>query len=331
MKFHAMRTSFTLAASISLAVPALAFDQSAISGTGGFVASISGETIGSSIAPGADLNTILYGYPSNPQYPHFAWSIDSEQFSGFNSATATTNYSFTGYGSTSSGSSSGTASLGTITMSASNNAQNGLAFPMSAVNGGWKDSFTANAQGMTGMQGYAVVAVNVSASMEAHGFAGAAKVALTAYKNNVQLTKAVSGGHFIDGSQSDLIVTDNQLAVWSVASYGYGENDASRYVSDQVLFAIPVTFGQSFSFGVYDVTFAGMRSASSVPGNSTSQVNDTVTWGGVFGFFDNDGNKISGASLTSNLAAVPEPETYAMFLAGLGLIGAIARRKRFAA
>jgi hypothetical protein len=29
-----------------------------------------------------------------------------------------------------------------------------------------------------------------------------------------------------------------------------------------------------------------------------------------------------------SVAAVPEPETYAMFLAGLGLMGAIARRRR---
>ncbi len=31
---------------------------------------------------------------------------------------------------------------------------------------------------------------------------------------------------------------------------------------------------------------------------------------------------------SSNVSPVPEPETYAMFLAGLGLIGAIARRKK---
>ena len=36
------------------------------------------------------------------------------------------------------------------------------------------------------------------------------------------------------------------------------------------------------------------------------------------------GGKVSIASIT----AVPEPETYAMFLAGLGLIGVIARRRR---
>ena len=34
------------------------------------------------------------------------------------------------------------------------------------------------------------------------------------------------------------------------------------------------------------------------------------------------------ATLTQSIVAVPEPETYAMLLAGLGLVGAVARRRR---
>jgi hypothetical protein len=34
-----------------------------------------------------------------------------------------------------------------------------------------------------------------------------------------------------------------------------------------------------------------------------------------------------GVFTLDNVAAVPEPETYALMLAGIGLIGAIARRK----
>lgn len=53
--------------------------------------------------------------------------------------------------------------------------------------------------------------------------------------------------------------------------------------------------------------------------------------------WDSDGNYMGGqafplvwehARLTVNVLAVPEPETYAMFLAGLGLLGAVARRRR---
>lgn len=36
---------------------------------------------------------------------------------------------------------------------------------------------------------------------------------------------------------------------------------------------------------------------------------------------------LNGSTLTMQVAAVPEPETYAMLLAGLGLIGSIARRR----
>ena len=49
--------------------------------------------------------------------------------------------------------------------------------------------------------------------------------------------------------------------------------------------------------------------------------NDTLTF---LGRNDPSYNKLSNVSL---MAAVPEPETYGMLLAGLGLVGAIARRK----
>jgi hypothetical protein len=40
-----------------------------------------------------------------------------------------------------------------------------------------------------------------------------------------------------------------------------------------------------------------------------------------------NGLKIGSYSIYGTLAPVPEPENYAMFLAGLGIIGAMARRK----
>ena len=40
-----------------------------------------------------------------------------------------------------------------------------------------------------------------------------------------------------------------------------------------------------------------------------------------------DGNK-TGSNLSQNIPAIPEPETYAMMLAGLGLLGFVARRRR---
>ena len=44
-------------------------------------------------------------------------------------------------------------------------------------------------------------------------------------------------------------------------------------------------------------------------------------------FVDGNGDKI-GALVSENVTLVPEPETYAMFLAGLGLMGFMARRRK---
>ncbi|MBK9444109.1 MAG: PEPxxWA-CTERM sorting domain-containing protein [Comamonadaceae bacterium] len=47
-------------------------------------------------------------------------------------------------------------------------------------------------------------------------------------------------------------------------------------------------------------------------------------------FANPTGGAFLNSSTTSALSLVPEPETYAMLLAGLGLIGTIARRRRAA-
>jgi hypothetical protein len=223
-------------------------------------------------------------------------------------------------------------------MSASNSAPNSSDFAAAGANGGWKETFVANASGKMGQAGVVVVQQHVTGSLAAHGFAGSADFELTAYKNNSQLTIYGLQGLYNYGTQSNPISTDRQLANWSVATYGANENDASVIINDTVKFAIPVVFGQSFSLGVYGYAGAGMRSKSGVQGISTAGVDfsNTVTWSGVAGVYDSNGSLVSNYSLTSDsgvdwtkplTAPIPEPETYAMMLAGLGLLGFIARRK----
>ena len=53
-------------------------------------------------------------------------------------------------------------------------------------------------------------------------------------------------------------------------------------------------------------------------------VPQVLTDGGVL--FFNDGT--SASTFTATVGAVPEPETYAMMLAGLGLVGLVARRRK---
>jgi hypothetical protein len=52
---------------------------------------------------------------------------------------------------------------------------------------------------------------------------------------------------------------------------------------------------------------------------------------GNFGLLDGIGDNAAGfgvASMAAPVAAVPEPETYAMMLAGLGMMATIARRRK---
>lgn len=71
----------------------------------------------------------------------------------------------------------------------------------------------------------------------------------------------------------------------------------------------PITLNSNYGF-----TLSGLT-----PGNYELLVSGTVVGKNDTG---------NAAHYTLSIMAVPEPETYAMFLAGLGLVGFIGRRKR---
>jgi len=133
-----------------------------------------------------------------------------------------------------------------------------------------------------------------------------------------------------DQSGSGLNRTDNTVnGQGAFASVSAGGWNGGKYYT--------VTLGNTTSAGA-DMIEAFVNHPDCCSSVSPSAViNDGVVQAGSQGFFDDSislayhyGSIGAGQSVTigySYTFAVPEPETYAMFLAGLGLMGAVVRRR----
>ena len=194
-----------------------------------------------------------------------------------------------------------------------------------------------------------------------------AALMVVAVPAHAEVTNLVNDGSFEAfqlNSGSWTIVTSNSSS-WSFGNAGYEiRNNVAGAAQDGNIFVELDTtrnswISQSFSTVAgqnYDLSFwyaprVGVPSDSngidvswnnstvlSVTGNGnsstawTKQTYQLVGTGGTdkltfaaAGYSNSLGGSIDNVSLT---AAVPEPETYAMLLAGLGLMGAIARRRK---
>jgi len=88
--------------------------------------------------------------------------------------------------------------------------------------------------------------------------------------------------------------------------------DVQQAGNQAVNFSFAGNVGEELTFSSYMLTGAGLKNASFAQSTLPYELVNT------------------GASLNGSftIAAVPEPETYAMLLAGLGLMGAVARRRK---
>ena len=48
----------------------------------------------------------------------------------------------------------------------------------------------------------------------------------------------------------------------------------------------------------------------------------------VFGVTDNDLSALGASNMPQSVAAIPEPQTWALMLGGLGLVGSLAARRK---
>jgi hypothetical protein len=102
--------------------------------------------------------------------------------------------------------------------------------------------------------------------------------------------------------------------------------------------AVSLTAGQNYYVGSIGYTYYGWAPVNAASGAEITYVQDAWVSGGTTlafpssteGFTTLGTSGFYGANLEYITAAVPEPSTYAMLLAGLGLIGFAARRKTVA-
>lgn len=210
--------------------------------------------------------------------------------------------------------------------------------------------------------------LTTSASMDADGYLGARSVWSDTITNNSGTTQNYSmsfhldrfrtflGGYTYDPSlrtQSGGFLADisvNGVSVWtSGQTFSLNENTFSLATS-----GVNIGTGQidtiqhyddvpSYVHGSYDLAaYDGVANLGSLAAGKSILVtysyqgfvfrNDPGTCPAecMSGVSANGGDPfdISGSGVTILAAAVPEPESYAMLLAGLGLIGVVARRRK---
>ncbi|WP_235834990.1 PEP-CTERM sorting domain-containing protein [Piscinibacter terrae] len=157
------------------------------------------------------------------------------------------------------------------------------------------------------------------------------------------------------GLQDALLVSDNPLDQITATFLGKEAAHINQFfVNGGLVFnnlaAAPSTYGPFYAHSPLDFKFKDATDGSEVPngGNALAFASYVVlgtfdtahnftAYHGTHGEFDfvlgfNDGRKIDAdyddLVVGLKVSVVPEPETYALMLAGLGIMGFVARRRR---
>jgi hypothetical protein len=288
-----------------------AAQQSDVMPPGGFVASCGAEGANSNYLPNGDSLQRLFDLsPGAGKY-----SCHSQMFSGADGSAQTAAAHAAPDIANAAG---GTAAMGLLRLHASNASPAETYFAQGAANGGWSDTSTVTVDGLSGS---AVWLINVAVSGSASVLGGSATFGATAYKDEVELRRSVAG---FDRGGSDSFTTDRQRVRWRVSDE-LNNGMASRVVDDVVTFAVPVTLGTSFVWGVYGSANAGQNAATT--GDDRITTADlgpyTMRFLGTQGVLVDgalyaNAQVVSGSGIDWTQAApVPEPGTWALMLGGL--------------
>jgi hypothetical protein len=260
---------------------------------------------------------------------HFAPNpnCQSQFFSGLSSASATQADSG---GGNYFNSSAAEAQLKLIKLRAANSSSNNAPFSQGQSQGGFAEGMVITAPGRAGQAGIWAFSVDVSGAFRATGAAGRTFLRVAAFKDEVELLGSVP--HFDDGN-ADPISTDRQRAEWGLTTNTNTAQDISRTIQDEVQFALPFVFGQSFTFSIYASAHAGQRSVglSNDFSSAAADFFSTVTFDRTSAIYAGDAlldsftlTSASGLDYVGGVQPPPppisEPATLVLALGGLGLL-----------
>lgn len=210
------------------------------------------------------------------------------------------------------------AGMGEIHLQAQNQSRLSKQFAVGAASGSWMDTMRIVDDALTGQSSVWLFQVDIDGTFSVGG--GNALVQLNVAKDRRELSNRTTG---LDDGQSERTSTDVQRVGWGRIGTG------DRTVDDRVTFAVPFTYGQDFSWGIFATTMAGQSSwapsLTNVASRASADFSHTMRYAGSLGVLV-DGELRTDARLVSvsgfDWRGAPEPD------AALLAAGATRRRQR---
>jgi hypothetical protein len=210
-----------------------------------------------------------------------------------------------------------------------------------SATGSWSDTFTIDGGSLNGTVGHLVAGFRVDGSL-ASSFDSSANWQASLdeqFRAQLRLTSSATGQDvFLKGGKRHL-VNANGDQLLAVSGFTDFSSPGVYTISLDFKFGSPI---QMYMWGdayAYTSAFANNSGTAGYiyPDSNISAVADfghTINWGGFLGLTDAQGNAVSSYTVTSlsgldyGVASVPEPETYAMIMTGLGFVVFATRRRK---